>query len=83
MDGMNWRLVDESELYWLEDLVPKPTREVLQSEPSEAVKNYLKTEEEKCMKKLATRRNTNTTGLPPCPCISPDLRKSRIFYPIS
>ena len=82
MDTVDWRLMDDSELYWFEEvIVPTPTREVQQAEWSEAVKNYLKKEEERCLEKLASSsssmRNVSVTRgpeTPPCPCVSSDLR---------
>ena len=77
LNTINWRLIDDheaAELYWLEELYPTHTREVLHSEPSEAVKWYLKKEEEQCSQKLVNKRNASGHRLPPCPCISPDLR---------
>jgi len=83
LNTMNWRLVDEDDIYWIDELVPTPTREVLQSEPSEAVKNYLNDELERCRQRLLASSTTNTSSrrrFPPCPCVSPDLRTSSTRY---
>ena len=79
LDAMNWRLIDDADIYWIDEMVPTPARDVLQSEPSEAVKNYLKKEQEQCVEKLASKTNSSTRRLPACPCISPDLRTSGVF----
>ena len=87
MDTVDWRLMDDSELYWFEEvIVPTPTREVQQAEWSEAVKNYLKKEEERCLEKLASTsssmRNVSAARgpeTPPCPCVSSDLRTYMYF----
>ena len=84
LDTLNsWRLVDDTDMYWLDELAPAaaPTPraaaagDVLQVEPSDAVKSYLRDEERRCIDKLHA---SNATGrrLPPCPCVSPDLRTS-------
>jgi len=79
LDAMHWRLIDETDMYWMDELIPTPTREVLQSEPNEAVKRYLKNEEERCLEKLASTTGASGRRHPPCPCISPDLRTSAVF----
>ena len=79
LDTMNWRLIDDADIYWIDEMVPTPARDVLQSEPSEAVKNYLKKEQEQCLEKIAGQTNSSTRRLPACPCISPDLRTSGVL----
>ena len=68
---INWRMIDD--MYLLDEFVQAPARELHQTEPSAAVKRYLKKEEEYCFEKLANKKSGNSGGLPPCPCISPDL----------
>jgi len=74
LDIVNWRLIDDHELYWLDELAQTSTREVQQTELSEAVKRYLKEEEEQCLKRLASKNVNSSSRLPACPCISSDLR---------
>ena len=77
LDVIHWRPVDDRELYWLDEVVvPTPPRDVQHPEPSRAVKNYLKQEERLCLQKLAEKPTVNAARLPPCPCVSPDLRTS-------
>jgi len=77
LDAIHWRPVDDRELYWLDDVVvPTPPRDVQHPVTSRAVTNYLKQEEELCRKNRAEKRKASTAGLPPCPCVSSDLRTS-------
>jgi len=74
---INWRLVDERELYTWDDLVTHTSPDYIQrhSQPSREVERYLKDEETLCLERQASKKvKGSSSRLPPCPCISPDLR---------